>query len=856
MNKTLKKSPAFKLLALLLVLGLLSGCTGESVSHKVWQDAWTSESADSWQLAESGPITLTNGKMEFTLDAATTHFTIKDVVSGQIYSSVPEEIGTVISDEKLKRAQSEVAITYYDSNSAEFVMTSTGDSVEKELAEVRYTDDAVRVIYTMSATAKRLVPPVFPVDVFENEICNAELLDRSNIRRIKRYYVLVSPEDAQDEDLAPYFEKYPILKTETLYVVKDTIDTLNEIEISDACETVGFTEEDNVALMKQLGVEAEESDEPGFVVEVEYQLTEDGFTAELLTDRIKELSENYHLCSVDLLEFFAAAGTEDKGYFLVPDGSGATIDFNGTVGTYSQKIYGNDLAIQQGSKTQLAKEALLPILGFSYENGGVLAIVESGDANATVSANTLSESNPYNNAFFTFDIRALDVTDLSEERSIPVYNLYGKHIQYEHPKIRYVILPAQNADYVGMAAYLRNYYIENDIIPESATTSGFFLDYNCLITQNTTVFGIPYKDRIVLATLNNITDSLEKNKINGLSIRLLGYTKNGLEHGLYDRFSLYDKVGDREELSALSEQISALGGTLYLDADFATVLSDGAFDGFSANADTIKRMNRSLVVLENYDMVTRQYVKSVFDSNLVSPTRFEEVAASYVSSLEKAFGADNGFGLSYSSAGSLLYGDYTKKKDYDRTMTADTVKKVLTASAEKHPILTENGYLYSLADTDYILNSPIYSSDFDMASGEVPFYQLVIHGSIPYAGAPMNLATDRDNQLLRSLEYGADLYWSLTTSEDEEYSNTAYETALYSMLDTNNLHTISKLYSELGDYYAAISGKRMINHTKLADNVYKTEYDGGAGVIVNYGDSDYVAGEYCVKAGGYQLWIS
>ncbi len=854
--KMLRKSPFVRLLVLLLVLCMLSGCAGETLSHTAWKDAWTSENADAWQVAESGPITLTNGKMEFTLDAATTHFTIKDVVSGQTYSSVPETFGTVISDEKLKRSQSEIAITYYDSNSAKFVMTSTGDSVEKELVEVRHTADAVRVIYTMGATAKLLVPQVLPVDVFENEICNEELLERSNIRRIKRYYNLISPEDIEDEDLAPYFEKYPILKEKSLYVVKDTIDTLNEMEISDACETVGFTEEDNAAIMKELGVEAAESDEPGFVIEVEYKLTEDGFTAEILTDRIQEMSENFHLCSIDFLEFFAAAGAEDEGYFLVPDGSGATIDFNGTVGTYSQKIYGNDLAVQQESKTQLAKEALLPVFGLSYTNGGVLAIVESGDANATVSANTISESNPYNNAFFTFDIRALDVTDLSEERSIPVYNLYGKHVQYEHPKVKYVILPAQDADYVGMAAYLRKHYVANGVIPEGTESSGFFFDYNCLITQNATVFGIPYKDRIVLSTLEAIANSLEQNEIKNLSVRLLGYTKNGLEHGLYNRFSLFGKVGDTEELSALAKKINGLGGTLYLDADFGTVLADGAFDGFSANADTVKRINRSLVVFKDYDIVTRQYVKSIFDRNLVSPTRFEDVAASYISSLDRALGEDNGLGLSYSSAGSLLYGDYTKKKDLDRTMTAERVEKALAASAKTHPILTENGYLYSLAHADYLLNAPIYSSDFDMASGEVPFYQLVMHGSIPYTGAPMNLATDRDNQLLRSLEYGAGLYWSFVTSGDEEYSNTAYETELYSMLDANNLETVRKLYSELGAYYAAISGKQMVSHTKLADGVYKTEYDGGAGVIVNYGDRDYISDGYSVKAGGYQLWIS
>ena len=848
----------FKVAAVLLaVVFVLSGCASDEYSHKAFVDSIKTVSAKDWNTASEGSIKLTNGSLELVMDAATTHFTITNTANGQSYTSVPQITSDAYSTETLQRIKSDLSITYYDKDSTKFVMTSNGDSVEKELCEVRFTDNAIRVYYTMGATAKLLVPQVLPVQVFEQEICNEDILSKSIIRRIKRYYELYSTDDGPSDELSEMIEKYPVLKKQALYILKDTVDTLNEMEISDACEKVGFSEERNTQLMNELGVEAAQSDEPGFKIVVEYRLNSDGFTAELITEEIEIMSQNYHLYSIDLLEYFACASSEQSGYFLVPDGSGALIDFNGVEGNYSQPVYGNDLSIQSDSKTQLAKEVLLPLYGVSFGDNAVLAIAESGEANAILHANTISASNPQNNAYFTFNLCSLDVTDLGEERSIPVYNLYGKHIQYEHPQVRYVLLSGDSLDYVGMADYVRKYYIDNGIIPEKTEKqSDLFVDYSCLIMQDATAMGIPYQKRTVLSTLADIKSQLDISDLSGLSVRLLGYTKNGLTNGLQNKFSLYKKVGSKSELIDLASFISGNGGQLYLDADFATVLTDTAFDGFAVRRDTAKYINRSLVIDKDYDIITRKYYDGIYSRNLVSPTCYQDIATSYIKSIKKTLGTNSGIGLSYSSAGSLLYGDYDKNKDYDRSMSAVAMEKVLDKANKEFSILTENGYLYSLDAADYLLNVPLYSSNFDMETDSVPFYQLVVHGSIPYTGVAMNMTTDSDNLMLRSLEYGAGLYWSLITENDHVLNDTEYEARMYSMNSKNNFVKISEFYSELSDYYSSISASQMTAHKKLADGVYITQYASGAGVIVNYNDTEYISENYSVDARGYKIWLS
>ena len=62
-------------------------------------------------------------------------------------------------------------------------------------------------------------------------------------------------------------------------------------------------------------------------------------------------------------------------------------------------------------------------------------------------------------------------------------------------------------------------------------------------------------------------------------------------------------------------------------------------------------------------------------------------------------------------------------------------------------MLITGGNAYALPYADQIVNVPMESSHFNIVDETVPFYQMVIHGSIDYAGSPINLHDEQDMPL-------------------------------------------------------------------------------------------------------------
>ena len=833
----------------LLTVCAASGCGGGSFSHGAYIDASRSESTEEWSAAED-TVVLENGRVRLELDPLTTHFTLLDLQTGTEYSSAaPEEVETV-SNEQKDRMLSELSIVYYNADSAEFVMTSSADSVGNNLHRVYVKEDAVRVTYEFGETGNLLAPPVMTVEMFEGTLCNPDITEPGVIRRISRYYTLFSSEDAGDEEYEEALRKFPMLAQRPLYVQRDTVDTLKMMEISDACENAGITAEQIAAMLEELGIAEEKEEGPGFDLTVEYLLTEDGFTAEILTDQIREHSPDYHLQRAYLLEYFGCVPQGEEGSFLVPDGSGALISFGGRAGNYRQPVYGADAAIQREFQTQLSADVLLPLLAVNRTDGAVLVMAEGGEATATVNASVATFTDPVNHAGFSFALRAMDVTDIGTARNIPTYNLYGKHVQYAHPRVRYVLFPA-GTGLEELAAWVRETYIRQGLIPEKAEAPApWLLQFSCVMTEPATFLGVPYTRKTALSDCDGIREFMTGLALEGISLRLSGQGDEGLAHGVEDRFSLHRLFGSAEDLRSLC---ASPVDRVFLDADFATVMTDGTFDGYSARGDTAKYINRTLVKRQAYDLVTRQYQDTAYDAYVVSPTLYPGMAKSFLASLEEALPGN--IGLSYPSAGSLLTGDYAPERDLDRNMSMGLVREALAASEGRYPLLTEKGYLYALSECGTVCDLPLDASSFDVESESVPFYQMVVHGSVAYFGTPYNLSADRKRLLLRSLEYGAGISWSLIAGDEKAVSGTDYETGNFSVQAEDNREDIVALYRELNEFMLAVADARMVGHRQVEEGVWLTEYSGSAAVAVNYGERDALVNGKTVKAGGYAIWL-
>ncbi|HOW98371.1 MAG TPA: outer membrane protein transport protein, partial [Kiritimatiellia bacterium] len=99
-----------------------------------------------------------------------------------------------------------------------------------------------------------------------------------------------------------------------------------------------------------------------------------------------------------LLRSFGAAGTEETGYLVVPNGSGSLIRFNnGKSGTaaYSQYIYGMDLIDADYTKTQNTQAARMPLYGICRENSSVLVTIERGAPLCYLTADVSGRYNSY-----------------------------------------------------------------------------------------------------------------------------------------------------------------------------------------------------------------------------------------------------------------------------------------------------------------------------------------------------------------------------------------------------------------------------------------------------------------------------
>lgn len=848
--KTMKKTITV-LLSLLMLISATCGCS-DKTEKQISIPVSVSESDSDWNTAEENEIVIQNQAVKFVLNTDTTHFTVTDLNTGKSYSSVPAEDVFSFSDEDAQRLLSELTVTYYQKQSSAQLMFSAKDSVDGGNYKILTNGEAVRVYYSLGDMGEEFfAPAVFTKSDFEKLILG-KMSNPNAKRRISRYYTLYD-KDSKAEDFDEMAEMYPVLKKTPLYIRKMNAEDNVLEEIAQFMDDVGYTEEQYEKVLNKYSLEVQKSDKAGFCIPVEYRLCDDGFTAEILTDKITENSESFKLQSIDFLEYFASRNENSDGTYVIPDGSGALIKINGSYKSdFSQTFYGTDYSVLEDGKGQLSQNLMLPVFGISENDGGIFAIIEKGAEMAELNIKSMSNSAPQNHIFTSFTLRAVDVTDIGEKTGVPVYNLFSKHLLKISPKIRFVVLSTGKAEFSDMAKYYREYLRENKLINVSKLpqTAPLYLDFLCMIKKNASVMGVSYDKKIVLSTIDEIIDAVEKlNKkgIKNINLRLKGYGEGGLENKAYNRFEIDSAVGTAEELMELEALLQKNGGALYLDADFQFVYSKG--NGFSEKNSTAHYLNRAVVYKGSYDIVTRQYDSKLLPKFFTSPTLYGEYSKNYLKSLNKKLSGD--FKVSFGSAGRYLGSDYASDKDMDRAQSLYLLQEALKQT--RTVSMFDNGNAYVLPFAETIFGVPLTSSANDMEYMRIPFYQMIVHGLIGYSGESVNLAGDPKTQYLKSIEYGASLSATLITRENALLTNTDYETVYYSVNLDGQLDSLCEMHRNSCDMLSEVYGAEIIGYKRITDGLYCAEYSNSVKVYVNYGKKAVSVSGITVEAESFKI---
>lgn len=572
--------------------------------------------------------------------------------------------------------------------------------------------------------------------------------------------------------------------------------------------------------------------EYGITVPLCIELKPEGFSAYIKTDDVKETNDRYQLVTIELLPYFNSGYKDENGFLLVPDGSGALINFNngkGDLSTYSQQVYGKDFGLSSLYETSTTQNVPIGYFGVSHNDSYSISLISDGAAEATVEARSNNSNNLYNCAYAKFAIRKCDYYRNSGEwLDVPIYK--KQFINGIEFRVDYILVYS-SSDYSTMAVKLRNYLVENDFIKNSNTENVLQIDFLGSTIKKKSFFGIPM-NRVQILTdfkeAEQIIIKLSENGIKNPLIRYLKWNKSTVwgESAASANLSL---LGGKKDFNAFKSSVNKIGGSLYLDANPIWLYkSKGLFSYFTDYAHSV--FNEPLKQF-GYKINTTAQDISMRKAYLIKKDLITTQASKWNNVIKK-LSAD---GFSFSGC-EVVYSDF-RNQGASATLTTNEFKKALN-KFEKG-VAVNNGNLYSLGNAAFISDAPCTSSNFVIEDVSVPFYQMLLHGIIEYSLSPINIDSNYQKLYLRSVETGAMLSFKLTAAKSGEINDSQDAALVAGNIDVWR-DILCEMYLEYSTLYKEVCNSQIIGHSKVDEDIYKTVYSNGISVIVNYSDVDYI----------------
>ena len=582
-----------------------------------------------------------------------------------------------------------------------------------------------------------------------------------------------------------------------------------------------------------------------FTIPVLYTIENGTFRATVLTKQIVEYGSQ-RILTIELLPHFGAGSLNDEGYILIPDGSGAVMNFNttrGGRGTYAKPIYGTDRSKQEEFMEMEDEEIRMPVFGIVKNNQGYVATVENADA--TIYAAGSSNSATYNHAYAAFNYRKKDSYETNEGTYKAKENIIiGQYVSdSEDFSVVYMFLEPDDISYSGMARRYREYLIEEkgfekktDSFTEDMPT---FLQVYGELPRETSIMGIPVTKYEPLSKYSEVADiikDLSSKGVNNLLIDYIGWQKNGPNEKVPTKLTYSSQLGGKKEFNALLEVAEEYNAKIFPRVEFMQFSQAG--NGYAKSALTAKSALRTPIQEFRYHLGSgmRTIKNPVY---YIKTELYDAIVNKYLKKAEK-FNLTN---VSVDSLTGTLYSDFESKAFYSMDQLEDTVLAQLEKITEKQSVLATAPNDYALKYTDYVSSLASFSSDYLYSDYEVPFMQTVLHGYIPYSSESISSSDDIEEAFLKTIETGSALLFQITANEARVMKDTPKYNFLYCSEYGLWSETAKELYAELNGILGDLQQVEIQNHERLQDEVFMTTYADGTQIIVNYNDNEVTVNE-------------
>ena len=361
-------------------------------------------------------------------------------------------------------------------------------------------------------------------------------------------------------------------------------------------------------------------EERGFSMPLQYRLSEGRMTASGPVAGSRETKGNIG-AALTILPCFGAGATTESGYLLVPDGSGALMNFNNgrtNEGRLTLDTLYGDRSVTDDKRPPATQPVLLPGFGIcrgtaqpgdTAGTAALFAYATDGAAAGQITLNTAGRETGQNYVYYTFLHRnnavemLLDRTYAAKAKLICDTADTGAQ-SYE---MSYFFMEPGKTDLAGMADAC-SWQLFGREASSAAGDVPLFLDMFMGVRVQENFLGIPYHTLRPLTTFSQAVDIADRvaEACGGdrLVIRYSGCGKGGLKSSVLTGFDPEGKLGGAKGLGALADKLQGMNARLFPDADFQYVYRDKLFDEFSSSKDVVRFITSESAYKPAYNKAT------------------------------------------------------------------------------------------------------------------------------------------------------------------------------------------------------------------------------------------------------------
>ena len=587
-------------------------------------------------------------------------------------------------------------------------------------------------------------------------------------------------------------------------------------------------------------------EDQGITIPYTVTLTDDHFDITVLVNEIHEVEmdspekiEDSTRSVVDLGLFsnLGAAYLDENGYFVIPDGSGAIINFNNgkqSMSEYTQKIYGKDLSVSQDMAPKKTEQAYLPILGIVRENDALLEVVTQGAAYATAKASvSRQKATGYNSAYFEFSLRTNDQYFMGAVNASALKSYEQTIIPEKAVSVRYYPIAKAGASYVDVAKRYQQYLLDEALMSKkSGTASPLFVDFYGGTVKEQSVLGLPVKQQTAATTYEQAKSILEQLAALGVDDIVATYydfNKAGITDKISGGADYASKLGGKSAFKALSDYCAATGITLAPSVDLMEFERSG--NGFSKTGASVIGVTKAYATQGEYELAYGTPNDLRPNWFILTPAYFEKAYGQVISS----FSSEGFKAASFGKGTSIVYSDFSQSttKRTSRQQAVEYLKNCYDKVNRSGMTFVASACNdYALKYVDYIRDIPMYSSGFDITDQDIPFYELVVHGYIPYTTKAKNASSDADKLYLLSLATATPMHYEFMYENPNKFTDSKYETLFYTYYG-GWIDLAAEEYRIFSENFSDAADSPIKDFKYISANVVECTFENGTKITAN-----------------------